>query len=71
MLEKKFAPTFSAQELSDIENLNCVISMLSYKKVLSPFTMHIRFAPEGNDQVRDHVITYSSLKLKQNAEKKS
>ena len=62
ILEKKFAPQFSASELSDIENLNCVISMLSYQKVLSPFTMHIRFAPKGDEQVREQIIRYSSLK---------
>ncbi|MDE0243154.1 MAG: type IV secretion system DNA-binding domain-containing protein [Candidatus Kaiserbacteria bacterium] len=70
ILEKKFSPEFSAQELSDIENLNCVISMLSNQKVLSPFTMHIRFAPQGNPNLRDHVISYTSLKHQKEVQKK-
>ena len=64
ILEKKFSPQFSAPEISNIENLNCVISMLSYQKVLTPFTMHIRFAPRGSDDVREHITKYSSLKYR-------
>lgn len=70
MLEKKFSPQFSASEISDIENLNCVISMLSYKKILSPFTMHVRFAPSGNDEVRNKIIEYSAIKYGKQKEEK-
>ena len=62
VLEKKFVPSFSAQELIKTENLNCVIAMLSNGVPLSPFTMHIRFAPRGDDAVREAVARYAAVK---------
>ena len=62
VLEKKFTPHFSAIELTETENLNCVVGMLSNNKPLSPFTMKIRFAPRGSKEIRDKIIKYSVLK---------
>lgn len=62
VLEKKFTPHFSAIELTETENLNCVVGMLSNNKPLSPFTMKIRFAPRGFKEVRDKIIQYSAIK---------
>lgn len=62
VLEKKFKPHFSAVELAETENLNCVISMLSQDTLLSPFTMKIRFAPKGSAAVREQIMRYSSVK---------
>ena len=62
VLEKKFTPHFSAIELTETENLNCVVGMLSNNKPLSPFTMKIRFAPRGSQEVRDNIIRYSAVK---------
>ena len=78
VLEKKFTPHFSAVELTETENLNCVVSMLSNEKPMNPFTMHIRFAPRGSAKIREQIVKYSSLKYggekergKQNAPKQS
>ena len=62
VLEKKFTPQFSAIELTEIENLNCVVGMLSNSKPLSPFTMKIRFSPRGSKEVKDKIIQYSAIK---------
>ena len=62
ILEKKFTPQFSAIELTETENLNCVVGMLSNSKPLSPFTMKIRFAPRGQKEIKEKIIRYSSLK---------
>ena len=70
VLEKKFTPQFSASEISDMENLNCVISMLSNQKVLSPFTMRLRFAPKGDEDVRKNIAEYSRLKYGKDARQK-
>ena len=62
VLEKKFTPHFSAIELTETENLNCVVGMLSNNKPLSPFTMKIRFAPRGSKEIKDKITKYSALK---------
>ena len=62
VLEKKFTPHFSAVELTETENLNCVVSMLSNDKPVNPFTMHIRFAPRGSEAVREKIAQYSALR---------
>ncbi len=62
ILAKKFAPAFSAPELAKIENLHCVIAMLSHSAPLEPFTMQIRFAPDGSGAVRDKIMRYASVK---------
>ena len=62
VLEKKFTPHFSAIELSETENLNCVVSMLSNNKPMNPFTMQVRFAPRGSDEVREKIVQYATLK---------
>ena len=62
ILEKKFTPQFSAIELTETENLNCVVGMLSNSKPLSPFTMKIRFSPRGSQEVKENIIKYSALK---------
>ena len=62
ILEKKFTPQFSAIELTETENLNCVVGMLSNSKPLSPFTMKIRFAPHGSKEIKDKITQYSALK---------
>ncbi len=67
VLEKKFAPKFSALELAETENLNCVVGMLSHDTPLSPFTMQIRFAPRGSEEVKHRVARYATLKHNKNA----
>ena len=62
ILAKKFTPGFTAQELTNTENLNCVISMLSNNMLLQPFTMQIRFAPSGSVEVREKIAQYAALK---------
>ncbi len=62
VLEKKFTPHFSSIELTETENLNCVIGMLSNNKPLSPFTMKIRFAPRGSEEIKNKITQYSALK---------
>ena len=62
ILARKFSPMFSGNELAEIENLICVVGMLSNSKPLSPFTMKIRFIPTGSDTIREKVIEYSALR---------
>ena len=66
VLERKFAPHFSTTELTETENYNCIISMLSNNKPVNPFTMQIRRAPEGSENVRENLMRYSALKYSNN-----
>ena len=63
-LHTKFGDEVKAQELAETENLNCIVSMLANGKLLSPFTMKIRHAPKGSDEVKKIVSEYSKLKTK-------
>lgn len=64
VLSKKYQPDFEARDLAEVENLNCVISMLSNGKLLSPFSLRIKFAPKGNDELKNKLVEYSALKFK-------
>ncbi len=56
-LEKQFAPTFSANDLMNIDNLNAYLKTLINGKPAKPFNIQTPFAPKGNhdqiDQLRE------------------
>jgi len=46
-LEKQFGPTFSKKDLSNIENLNACVKMLSRGVPQTPFSIFVPFPPRG------------------------
>jgi hypothetical protein len=61
-LEKQFAPTITAKDLMNIENLNAYIKMLSNGRPVKPFSIEINLPPRGNKVLLDKVKELSYLK---------
>lgn len=47
-LEKQFSPTFSAKDLSNIDNYNAYVKMLAHGRPVKPFNIKASTPPEGN-----------------------
>lgn len=67
-LEKQFSPTFSAADLSSIDNFNAYLKMLLNGRPVEPFD--IRLAPQqfGDPSNVDNIKKLSSLKYGRNRE---
>jgi len=50
VLESQFAPTFSASDLMNIDNLNAYLKLLVNGKPAKPFNLFVPFPPEGNKE---------------------
>ena len=61
ILEKRFSTHFTSKDLSETENLNCVVSMLANGSPAEPFSMQIRFIPKGDTTVLKKVEEYALL----------
>ncbi len=61
-LENQFLPTFSANDIMNIENLNCYMKMLSKGTPQKPFNIKIKFAPPGNPGIIDDLKQLSFMK---------
>lgn len=68
-LESQFLPTFSANDIMNIENLNCYMKMLSKGTPQKPFNIKIRFAPPGNPEIIEDLKQLSFMKYGQDKEK--
>jgi hypothetical protein len=61
-LVKQFEPTFTLNDLVNIDNLNAHVRLLIGGQTSKPFTMHINFLPKGNGELAAHLKEYSRLK---------
>ena len=64
ILEKKFTPGFTRQDLTELENLHCVASILSNNQPIDPFSMKIIFAPRGSKEIAAAVSVFSKERFK-------
>lgn len=61
-LEKEFAPTFSAQDLLNLDNYNCYVKMLINGQAHPPFSMRAIFNPQkGSAQTANRAKELSRL----------
>jgi len=68
-LENQFLPSFSANDIMNIENLNCYLKMLSNGTPQKPFNIKIRFAPPGKPEIVEDLKQLSFMKYGQDKEK--
>ncbi|KKT42246.1 MAG: hypothetical protein UW28_C0003G0027 [Parcubacteria group bacterium GW2011_GWA2_44_13] len=61
-IEKQFAPTFTAKDLLNIDNLNAYIKLLIDGQTSKPFNMFIPFPPKGNDEIAGYIKELSRQK---------
>lgn len=61
-LEKQFAPTFSAADLSSIDNFNAYIKMLSNGRPAEPFDIRLMPKQSGDPSIVESVKKLSALK---------
>lgn len=60
---KQLEPTFTAQDIIKLENINCYIKMLVNGMPVKPFNSHTPFPSRGNAQVVDKIKELSYLKF--------
>lgn len=68
-LENQFLPSFSANDIMNIENYNCYIKMLSQGTPQKPFNIKTPASPEGNPHIVDDLKQLSFMKYGQDKEK--
>ena len=61
-LESQFLPAFSANDIMNIENINCYLKMLSNGTPQKPFNIKIKFAPPGNPEIIEDLKQLSFMK---------
>src|SRR3989344_1197146 len=61
-IEKQFAPTFTAKDLLNIDNLNAYIKLLIDGQTSKPFNMFIPFPPKGHDEIAGYIKELSRQK---------
>ncbi len=64
-LEKQFEPVFSANDIMNVDNMNCYVKMLSSGKPIRPFNIEFSWPPRGNSKVADNLKELSYLKYGQ------
>jgi hypothetical protein len=68
-LENQFLPSFSANDIMNIENYNCYIKMLSQGTPQKPFNIKTPASPEGNPAIVNDLKQLSFMKYGQDKEK--
>ncbi len=61
-LEKQFGPTFSANDLMNIDNLNCYAKLLIDGKPARPFNIEVPFPPDVDKSHLEQLKQLSNLK---------
>ena len=61
-LEKQYSPTFTAQDLMNIENRNAYVRLLSNGMPTPPFSMHTMQPHETNHEYAKEMIEFSTMK---------
>ncbi len=59
---KQLEPSFTAQDIIKLENLNCYIKMLAGGMPVKPFNSHTPFPPRGNQDAVEKIKQLSYLK---------
>ncbi len=67
-LEKQLEPTFTANDIMNIDNMNCYMKMLAEGKPVRPFNIEFTWPPKGNTKVADSLKELSYLKYGQDRE---
>ena len=60
---KQLEPTFGAQDILKLDNLNCYIKMLANGMPVKPFNSHTPFPSRGNMEIVDKIKQLSYLKF--------
>lgn len=60
---KQLEPTFTAQDILKLENLNCYIKMLVGGMPVKPFNSHTPFPPKGTPEVIEKIKELSYLRF--------
>ncbi len=50
-LQKQFEPVFKANDIMNIDNMNCYVRMLSNGKPVRPFNIEFTWPPKGNEAI--------------------
>ena len=61
-LEKQFAPTFTKNDLMNIDNLSAYIKMLINGQTSKPFNLKVLFTPRGTAERRNAIKELSRYK---------
>lgn len=61
-LEKQFAPVFTKEDLTNIDNFNAYVKLLSRGQPTRPFNIRTLPPPKGDREWGEKVKTYSALK---------
>ena len=64
-LEKQFEPVFSANDIMNVDNMNCYVKMLSQGKPVRPFNIDFTWLPKGTPEIADSLKDLSYLKFGQ------
>jgi hypothetical protein len=64
-LQKQFEPVFTANDIMNVDNMNCYIKMLSGGKPVRPFNVEFTWPSKGNPDVVDSLKELSFLKYGQ------
>lgn len=67
-LEKQFTPTFTANDIMNIDNFNAYVKMLSHGKPTKPFNIRMMPQQKGNPRIVDDLKQLSYLKYGQDRE---
>ncbi len=67
-LEKQFAPTFTANDIMNIDNFNAYVKMLSHGKPTKPFNIRMMPQTKGNPDIVDNLKELSYLTYGQDRE---
>lgn len=51
VLERQFEPVFKANDIMNIDNMNCYIKMLSHGKPVRPFNIEFTWPEHGNEHI--------------------
>lgn len=63
VLKNQFVPTFSANDLMNIDNLNAYLRLLVNGKPAKPFNIFVPFPPKGNEEQVEKLKEMSYLKF--------
>jgi TraM recognition site of TraD and TraG/Helicase HerA, central domain len=65
-LQKQFEPVFTANDIMNVDNMNCYIKMLSGGKPTRPFNIEFTWPKPGKEKVAENLKELSYLKYGQN-----
>jgi hypothetical protein len=61
-LQKQFEPVFTANDIMNIDNMNCYLKMLSGGKPIKPFNIEFTWPADGNPDIAPKLKELSALK---------